>query len=491
MSSRFRSFALELGVRGFVRAAIFSVILEAACPAADSVEFVRVDPDGFGFTLAGQVWRPFGCNYFDPRVGWAPKLWSRFDAARVERHFEVMEGLGVRVARVFLTAASFFPDGKELDQGALEKFDRLLAIARRRGILLHPSGPDHWEGTPDWRRGDLFADDAVLECQVRFWRLFAARYAAEPGIFAWDLLNEPHVAWSGASMESAWRGWLRDRYSDRAALKSAWGELPEANQGTEEAKIPPDEALPNSPILRDFQEFREDLATRWVRLQTEAIRSVDPNHLITVGCIQWSVPALQDRPSRHAGFRPARIAAYLDFLSIHFYPLDGDPLASPSDLARNLAYLRFALAYMKASSPAKPLVVGEFAWYGGGKPDHHPERTVEDQVLWCRAAVLEGRGFAAGWLNWAYADTPSSGDLTKYSGLVTVEDELKPWGRVFGELARAPERWDSRPKPPESCIILRVPWKASLTDPVQGTLAFRRYAERRREGQDPVLQLEP
>jgi hypothetical protein len=491
MSSRSRLSALDEGVRGLVGAIILSIILAACCLAADSVEFVRVDPDGSGFTLANRAWRPFGCNYFDPEVGWAPKLWSRFDAGRVERHFEVMEGLGVRVARVFLTAASFFPDGKELDRGALEKFDRMLAIARRRGILLHPSGPDHWEGTPDWRRGDLFADDSVLEAQVRFWRLFAARYASEPGIFAWDLLNEPHVGWGGASMEAAWRRWLADRYPTASALKEAWRKAPEALAGISGARVPPDTAAPDSAVLRDYQEFREDLAARWVRLQTESIRAVDPNHLITVGLIQWSVPALQDRPSLHAAFRPARMASYVDFLSIHFYPLDGDPQASPLDLERNLAYLRFVLEYVKASAPAKPLVVGEFAWYGGGKPDHHPERTPEDQVTWCRAAVLEGRGLVAGWLNWAYADTPSSTDLTKFSGLVTVEDVPKPWGRVFSALAHAPETWDIPPLGKVTGVVVDVPWQKALRDPSLGTRALRAFAEARVRDRGTTVRLDP
>ena len=77
--------------------------------------FVRIAPGGTGFTLDGKPWHPMGCNYFDPHVGWAPQLWKKFDAQRVEEHFRVMESLGVNLVRVFLTAQSFFAEPPQLD----------------------------------------------------------------------------------------------------------------------------------------------------------------------------------------------------------------------------------------------------------------------------------------------------------------------------------------------------------------------------------------
>ena len=53
---------------------------------------------------------------------------------------------------------------------------------------------------------------------------------------------------------------------------------------------------------------------------TTAIRKVDRRHLITVGLVDWSL----DRPGGlYSGFDPAKIAADLDFLSVHLYPKKG------------------------------------------------------------------------------------------------------------------------------------------------------------------------
>jgi len=461
-------------------AKVFVLVVVVGCsrhaaPAGGGKEaFVRIAPEGQVFTVSGQPWHPFGCNYFDPHVGWAPKLWREFDAARVQEHFRVMRELGVNVVRVFLTAQSFFPNPPELEPEALEKFDTLLANARRHGIRVHPTGPDHWEGNPPWRRTDIFADPKAIEAQVAFWKAFAARYRDEPTIFAYDLLNEPHVRWQGAAMEAGWRTWLREQYATVEALRDAWQAEAEGIESFAAVAIPPDEAASQSLALRDFQRFRESLADNWVERQVEAIRSADPNHLVTVGLIQWSIPVRHGKPSRYAAFRPSRIGPMLDFLSVHFYPLDGDPLASQEDFDRNLAYLEFVLRYVRGGAPRKPLLVGEFGWYGGGKPDRQVERPAEGQVRWCRAAVLQGRGIAAGWLNWAYADTPSSRDMSKFSGLVTERGEPKPWGEAFRELAKDPTTW-AVPAVARPTAEMEFDVDRAILDPSYGNTALQRY----------------
>jgi hypothetical protein len=71
------------------------------------------------------------------------------------------------------------------------------ALCRERELYVIPAGPDHWEGVPDWRRGaDAFADEAVLAADEKWWSAFAERFKDEPGILAYDLLNEPR--YSGA-----------------------------------------------------------------------------------------------------------------------------------------------------------------------------------------------------------------------------------------------------------------------------------------------------
>ena len=475
--------ALKLGFKqiplekvGLYRDEFRSTLPDDATPSRHNGGFVRVSEDGLGFTLDGKPWHPFGCNYFDPHVGWAPKLWQRFDPGKVEGHFRIMRDLGVNVVRVFLTAQSFFPEPPNLEAEALAKFDTMLAIGRKYGIRIHPTGPDHWEGTPAWRRADFIADPQALEAQAAFWRAFAARYKDEPFIFAYDLLNEPHVRWDTPAMRAKWLQWLREKYGALDALRKGWGEVEKAARAFEEIEIPRDAASPGSPVLLDFQHFRESLADDWVRVQVDAIRSADPNHLVTVGLIQWTVPVYYGRPSRYAAFCPSRIAPMLDFLSIHFYPLyGGDPLASDENFTRNLAYLELVLRYVKAGSPQKPLFVGEFGWHGGGKPDGLQEWSAEDQVHWCRAAVLQGRGITSGWLNWAYADTPSSRDTTKFSGLVTDEGKPKPWGLAFRELAANPALWTGKAPAPKAETAFDV--DQAIVDPQTADALLKRYSD--------------
>ncbi len=446
----------------------------AASPPAEA--FVKIAPDGRGFVAGETAWHPFGCNYFDPHTGWAPKMWREFDAGRVEEHFRVMQRLGVKVVRVFLAAQRFYSAPPRLEPEALEKFDRLLDIARRYGLRVHPAGPDAWEGNPPWRQGDIFADETALAHQVAFWKSFAGRYKNEPAIFAYDLLNEPHVGWSGRAMENAWRKWLAARYGTIETLQGAWGEEAASFAAFEAIAVPRDEAASASRMLADYQRFREFVGERWVKEQVNAIRSADPNHLITVGFIQWTVPVLHGRPSRYAGFRPAHIAPYVDFLSVHFYPLWGDPLRSDEEFNRNLAYLEFLLRYVRAGDPNKPVVVGEFGWYGGGRTSDRAQfRTEADQARWCRAAVMQGRGVAAGWLNWAYADTPSARDITKFSGLVAETGKTKAWGEAFAQLAREPALWLGTGNPPARRFRFDV--ERALVNPPAGDKALTQYLE--------------
>ena len=458
-----------------VAAAVFCV--PSVAPGGEgAAHFVCVSPDGQGFTIGGKPWYPFGCNYFDPHVGWAPKLWQQFDADKVEGHFRVMRDLGVNVVRVFLTAQSFYREPPNVEPDALRKFDALLEIGRRHGIRVHPTGPDHWEGRPPWMRTDKYSDPQALEAQAAFWKAFAARYQDHPTIFAYDLLNEPEIGWQSESMEKGWRAWLRERYGSIDALRNAWGAEGEKMESFDAVPIPPNEAAPQSRALLDYQRFRESVADRWTKVQVDAIRSVDRNHLVTVGFIQWVVPVRRARPSHLAAFRPSRIAPMVDFLSVHFYPLWGDPLASQEEFDRNLAYLELVLRCVGAGDPGKPLVVGEFGWHGGGKPDGQAEYPAEDQARWCRAAVLQGRGIAAGWLNWAYADTPSSRDVTKFSGLVTDDGTPKPWGSAFRKLADSPDTWTSAlPEPKDS---VEFDMDRALVDPPFGDTFLERYYER-------------
>ena len=403
--------------------------------ANSKMELIVVTPDGQGFAErdSGRPYIPFGTNYYDPHTGWAPKIWRQFDAEKVREHFRLMSKLGVNCARLFLTAGSFQPDAKTVEEKSLKKLDTLVKIGRETGIRLILTGPDHWEGSPSYWRPDRFAGEEALRALEYFWKTVGQRYKGEPAIFAWDLLNEPHLPWFIKEWRGRWNTWLEKTYRNWDSLKIAWGdELTEKDKWGEVA-VPENRADADNPRLRDFQRFREHLSDEWVRRQVKSLRRADPTHLITVGYIQWSYPLVRPgRPSRYSAFNPHRQARRLDFVTIHFYPTMGAPFGSEENWQKNLSYLQAVLAYCHTG---KPVVLGEFGWYGGGAPQKHPYLSEAEQAQWISAEIEVSRRLADGWLSWPFADSPSSTDISLFAGLVKADFTIKAWGQKFKELA--------------------------------------------------------
>jgi hypothetical protein len=449
-----------------------SIALSAA-PAAEEakprpgVPKVRVAVGGRSFqTAEGKPFVPVGVNYYRPGTGWAPQLWKQFDPEATRRDFARMKELGVNCVRVFLTYGSFFSDKDRLDPEGLAKLDQLLDVAEAAGIAIHPTGPDHWEGLPPWARGDRIADEQVLQALENFWRLLATRYRGRAVIFAYDLLNEPQVGWRSAAMQTRWNRWLAGRYGSAEKAAAAWNVKPQSLAWGNQPPPPAKEA-PGDRQLLDYQHFREHVADEWTRRQAAAIKSADAEALVTVGLIQWSVPALLAGVETYAAFRPDRQARWLDFMEVHFYPLARGfyDYKTPEDEARNLAYLESVVR--EVAAPGKPVVVAEFGWYGGGKltidGGVHPSAREEDQARWCRRAVETSEGLAAGWLNWGFYDHPQARDVSQLTGLLTVDGKPKAWAGEFATLARrlagkpiAPAQLG--PRPP-------LDWDRCLTSP--------------------------
>ena len=456
--------------------------------AAAEMPFIEVDPGrttAFRERGTGQPIVMVGINYFDHQTGWAPKLWQKFDEARVRRHLEMLHEQGFNSIRVFLTYQSFHVEPGRVHPEGEAKFRQLLRMCREFGIYVMPTGPDHWEGTPDWRKGDRFADETLLTADEAWWKDFAGRFKDEPALWAYDLYNEPMIGWDSPGMKAKWNDWLRRRYGpapDRPPsvgqglvekIAEAWKRPVDQVGRAGEIPVPPPQAARNDGRLYDYQQFREFIADEWTRRMADAIRSVDRNHLVTVGHIQWAAPVLIGEVKHYAGFNPSSNARYVDFTTVHFYPLDQPrPCDSPEGVAANRIYLE---AVLYQCSVGKPVLIGEFNWYGGNSEAHQgwnlPPKPPEHQVQWCQALLDVSHGRACGWLNWAFADTPGSKDITRWSGLWTEDLRLKPWGKVFGEFAREtvrhPQQWRQWPGWLVTNMSL-ADHRALVTDPEAG-----------------------
>ncbi|HOW69341.1 MAG TPA: cellulase family glycosylhydrolase [Phycisphaerae bacterium] len=458
----------------------FSTVAIGVClgSVALAVEqpFVEVDRERTTSLRERGTGRPIvvvGVNYFSPDIGWAPKLWQRFDETAIRHQLKMLHEQGYNAIRVFLTFESFHREPGKVHPEGERKFGRLLALCRDLGLYVIPSGPDHWEGTPSWRQGgDVFADDRILAADESWWKEFAHCFKDEPAILAWDLLNEPAVAWKTSAMAVKWNAWLKAEYGSVERLAAKWGREAETLGGFGGVETPPREPALGDVRLFDYQRFRESIGDEWTRRLTTAIRSVDSHHLITIGHIQWAAVVYLPTVWHYAGFEPKANARHLDFMTVHFYPLAGPhPGAAPEGLAVNASYLE---AVLHEFTVGKPLMLGEFAWYGGGAimangKEVMPTRTLEDQVAWGRKLLDVTRGRLCGWLHWAFADTPTSSDLTRWSGLWTEQLELKPWGEVYGRFAREHCSRPEVPRPfPSFLTRFEFDRKAMLTDPGAG-----------------------
>ncbi|MGC8625362.1 MAG: cellulase family glycosylhydrolase, partial [Phycisphaerae bacterium] len=425
--------------------------------ASGSLPKVRVHPGWHGLVTAdNKPFTPFGAMYFRPNTGWTPRFWKEFDVRAAQRDLRTLKSMNFNIVRLWLTSLSFYSRPGMLAPAAIEKFDQFLAAAEDAGIYVQVCGLTTWQGRPKnevpiWQRGDEYADPKAVEDQVQFWHLMASRYKGRNVILTYELANEPTVMWNTPAMQVLWNKWN--------------------NKST---PIPPAKDNPGDAALLAFQHFREHVADEWTRRQVAAIKKADPDALVTIGLIQWSVPAIPYpqfaqhlHQACYSAFRPQRQARLLDFMEIHFYPLAAGIYFYQSEAVRvaNMAYLESVVR--EVAVPGLPTVLGEFGWYGGGScagiGGGAIVPTQQQQSDFCAQEVRTATPLVCGWLNWAMYDDPEAKDITRFSGLFTAEGKEKVWGRRFSQLAR--EYQYNLPPVPLGKIGPRpeLPWDACLT----------------------------
>jgi endo-1,4-beta-mannosidase len=165
----------------------------------------------------GQTFR-VGVNYWPRRkaMGW----WKDFDGAEVAEDLDLIADLGLSLVRVFLLWEDFQPQPDMVSPGALADLETVCEVAADRGLGLdvtfftgHMSGPNWappWllggdEPVPDARQvisaadrdagsyRNPFVDAAALRAAELLVRETVSRLASHPGIWAWNLGNEPDL----------------------------------------------------------------------------------------------------------------------------------------------------------------------------------------------------------------------------------------------------------------------------------------------------------
>ena len=200
-----------------------------------------------------------------------------------------MKKLGANVVRIHLQVGKFMDAADKPNEKAMDRLTKLVSLAEKERLYLDLTGLGcyHKAEVPAWY--DKLSEKDRWDVQARFWKAVAGRCKDSPAIFCYDLMNEPVVP-GGKRNDGDWLG-------------PAFG-------GKHFTQV---------ITLDQADHPRPDIARQWVKHLVGAIRKHDKRHLITVGLVDWSL----DRPGLTSGFVPDKIAADLDFISVHLYPEKG------------------------------------------------------------------------------------------------------------------------------------------------------------------------
>jgi hypothetical protein len=353
---------------------------EAVNAEWQSMRRITVSSDTRGFVFVGtrDPFHPWGMNY-----GNAGRLIEDFWDGEWETlagDFRELKALGANVVRVHLQFGRFMDTADTPNPAALRQLRRLLLLAEKTDLYLDVTGLACYRkaDVPSWY--DALDEPARWRAQAVFWRSVATVCARSPAVFCYDLINEPLAP---ADQRKA-----GDWYSGKP-----FGGY---------------DFLQYIALNRQGRK-REDIAVAWIEMMTRAIREKDPGRPITVGLLPWV-----QGWGHLCGFLPEKVAAKLDFMSVHIYP-DSKKLNEANEALRRV-------------SVGKPVVIEEIF------------------ALSCSTAELENfmrssREFASGWIGHYDGASLEELDALERAKKITIGQAImRDWLKLFvkfkPELAR-------------------------------------------------------
>lgn len=272
---------------------------------------VARDRRSFRLEPSGAPFAPWGVNYDHDEQGRLIEDYWESEWEKVEEDFGEIRRLGANTVRIHLQLGRFLEAPERPNQPALERLRRLVELAERLGLYVDVTGLGcyHKKDVPDWY--DRLDEPRRWAAQARFWEAVAERLADRPGVFCYDLMNEPVVPGDGPPRDD----WLGPPFAGKHFVQFV--------------------------ALATNHRERPEIARRWIEQLVVAVRRHDRRRLITVGLVPWSL----DRPGLTSGFVPSRVAGPLDFVAVHLYPQTGK--------------LDEAIETLRAFDVGKPVVIEE------------------------------------------------------------------------------------------------------------------------------------
>jgi endo-1,4-beta-mannosidase len=281
-------------------------------------------PDGASLTWVG-------VNFWSRAGG--PRMWSAaFDEDVVRGELRVLADHGLNVTRSFFFLPDFMPAPDVIDEDCAGRFARFLDLSDEAGVgtiptfvVGHMSG-ENWD--VPWRLGrDLYGDGWMLARQAFFVRSMAARFGRHPAVVGWLLSNEMPLYGGSTTAE---------------------------------------------------------YARSWTELLVQAVRAGGATQPVSTGDGAWGIEVT----GHDNGFRIREVAAAVDFVGPHVYPMSDD--ATRQHLA---AAFTCELCHV-----GRPVVLEEFGCttdFASG--DHGAD--YYRQLL--HTSLLAG---AVGWIAWSNTD---------------------------------------------------------------------------------------
>lgn len=281
---------------------------------------IHVSENGTQFACAecGFRYIAWGFNYDHDDSGRLLEDYWQEEWPTVVADFNEMKDLGANVVRVHLQLAKFMETADKPDSGALKQLGRLVELAETTGLYLDITGLGcyHKKDVPGWY--DSMDEAQRWSVQTLFWEAVAKTCAKNNSVFCYDLMNEPILPGENERASE----WLAGEFGGKNFVQ----------------RITLDLAGRTS----------EQVAETWVGRLVAAIRKHDDRHMITVGAIPW----VHTFPNAKPLFYSEKVGENLDFVSVHFYPKEGE--------------VNKALTALKAYDVGKPLVIEETSplWCG-------------------------------------------------------------------------------------------------------------------------------
>ena len=312
-----------------------------------TLQWIVVDPvDGkqLAFESGGRfvVW---GSNYVGPTGGavhlqFEDAMYDDMGLALIEADLDRLANIAppdgvLNALRMHLQLHTFLIDATTPKRSALAHFARLIERVEDRGLYVMVTGLNYFypADNPVWIAQQTEAEH--WNTQAIWWNAMAATLRHSPGVFAYDLMNEPYS--SGGSVADGFSRWTTVAHNEYCD----YGSNPDAGiHGTCFGQYVSNGLSGRTP---------DEIAAAWTRKMKDAIRFTefapnDTRHLVTVG-----VGAFGLNNSFH---RSPGVRQELEFLSPHLYPEGADKGDAQINLAAELA------------KSGKPVVAGETFTFG-------------------------------------------------------------------------------------------------------------------------------